>query len=117
MESKASRICAICRQIKLVQHFPKVTQKGQLLAQANICLACRAASLAHLDDEDESGSGGLQLQLQKNAKQLQLAIDQDAALQKELEDLNSLAHDKDIFGMSQRLENERKNSLRRGRRQ
>ena len=108
MESKASRTCAICRQIKLAAHFPKTARGGHLLAQANICLTCRAASLANLDDEDEGGSGGLQLQLQKNAKQLQLAMEQDAALQKELEELNSLTHDKDNLGMSQRIENERK---------
>lgn len=60
-------------------------------------------------DDDEGGSGGLQLQLQKNAKQLQLAIDQDSALQKELIELDRLEHEKNSFGVSKSVENEQKN--------
>lgn len=107
MESKASRTCAICRQIKRVQHFPKTASGGGLLAQANICLTCRAASLNDSDEGDEGG-GGKQLQHGRDAKQLQYAIELEVALQKELEGQNNLTHTKDLFGMSQVLENERK---------
>lgn len=103
MESKASRTCAICRQTKPIHYFPKVVEKGRLLEQANICLACRANS-----GEDEEGGGGKQLQHNRNAKQLQYEMELAAALQKELTIQNNLTHNKDMLGMSQVLENERK---------
>ena len=105
MEGKASRTCAICHQIKPLQYFPKTTRKGRLLAQANICLACRAATSASEDDE---GGGGKQSQHSRDAKQLQYEMELEAALLKERESLDDLTHHKDIFGMSQVLENERK---------
>lgn len=108
MESKESRTCAICRQTKHVQSFPKTPHEKGLSPQTSICLACRAAYLANTDTEDEGGSGGKQLQHSRNAEQLQYEMELEAALQQALKDLNDLSHNKDVLGMSQALENERK---------
>lgn len=110
MKSKDSRTCAICRQVKLVQYFPKMARGRRLLSQAHICLACRAASLASTD-QDEGGSGGKQAQHSRDAKQLQYDMELEAALQKERVHQSDLAYQKDIFGMSQTRENERKKQI------
>lgn len=111
MEDKAGKTCAICRQVKLAQDFPKVGRERHLLAQANICLACRAASLKNHHDDDDSSGGGKQLQHSRDSKQLQYEMELEAALKKEIENQNNLNHIRDIFGRSQLLENERKNQV------
>jgi len=105
MESTESRVCSICRQLRPVRDFPKEGGDGRLLAKANICLWCR---LATGQADEEGGGGGQQLKLKKDSKQLQYAMELDAALKKKLESLEGIVHNKDIFGVSQAVENERK---------
>lgn len=108
MGSKATRTCVICHQIQPTQNFPKIARAGHLLEQANICLTCRAQASG---DESDEGGGGKQLQHSRNAKQLQYEMELAAALQKELKNQSNLTHNKDIFGLSQRLDDERKKQV------
>ncbi len=108
MENKESRICSICRQVKLTQDFPKVTRAGRLLSQANICLMCRAASQHNVEETDEDSGGGKQLQHGRNAGDLLYAMELEALLQKKLDNLNQDSQKKDIFGASITLATEQK---------
>lgn len=108
MESQENRICSVCRQARPAQHFPKMARAGRLLSRANICLMCRAASSSNTEENDEGGGGGKQLQHGRNAENLLYAMELEAALQKELENLSQDAQKKDIFGASVALTNEQK---------
>lgn len=96
MKVKLGKACAICGKIKRPEDYPPTKHP---LLQSIICLACL---------ENEGGGGGYQHELSQNAKQLQYEIELKAALQKELESQTRIEQKRDIFGATQRIENELK---------
>ncbi len=105
MESKSSRKCSVCYQIKPASDFP---QTIALLSSTAICLVCQRILNHSDDDDDDSGGGGKRFEHNRGAKQLQHDLELENILSRELIDITQKKSNKDLAQQAREQENKDK---------